>query len=176
MVKKNIVLIGFMGTGKTTICRLLAERLQRRFVDIDDLIEKRAGKPIAQIFKEEREARFRELEVKVIRDAAKMEGGIISCGGGAVINRINAERLKKNAVVVLLVASPETILERALNGKRPLLNGDNRVERIELLLEERDRFYREVADYQIDTTGLDENATVEKILAWVREERDESHN
>ena len=177
MKKRNIALIGFMGTGKTAIAGLLGEKLQKKVVEIDDLVEKRAGKTISQIFEERGEIRFRALEAEAIKTITEMDDVVISCGGGAMINRINAERLKKNAIVILLVASPGAILERtSRDDKRPLLNVADRLERIDHLLKEREPFYREIADYRIDTTGLDENAVVEKILTSLGKEDDEGNS
>ncbi len=168
MIDGNIALIGFMGTGKTTIGRLLAKKLQKEFIETDDLIENRARKTIPRIFKEDGESKFRELETEAIREAAEVEGSVISCGGGAVLNKINVDRLREKAAIILLEASPEEVFRRTSGGERPLLAGD-RLKKIKLLLKKREPFYSDAADYRIDTTELDVEAVLDKILSWVGE-------
>jgi len=127
-MKNSIALIGFMGTGKTAVGRLLADKLGKRFVETDELVAKRAGKSISEIFEQGGEGFFRELEHDVIKDVAELENLVISCGGGAVLNKANVNRLKKNCVVILLTASPEVIQERTSNesGRPLLLDSDKR--------------------------------------------------
>jgi len=122
-MKTSVALIGFMGTGKTTVGKALAEKLNRQFIELDELIEKKAGKPISDIFKQEGEIAFRELEIEVTRDIANNKNVIIACGGGLVLNKINIDRLRKECIIVYLTASFGTILKRTSDdaGKRPLL-------------------------------------------------------
>lgn len=167
-MKSNIALIGFMGTGKTTVGKLLAEKLGKGFIEVDELVAKRAGKPIPRIFKEDGEPRFRELEIELTKEAAEMKNKVISCGGGVVLNKINIDRLEENAIVILLTASSEVILKRTSDdNERPLLNSSSRLERIEELLEFREPFYKSAADLVIDTTELQINGVVSEIINQV---------
>ena len=104
----NVALVGFMGTGKSTVGNVLASMLHLRLIDTDVLIEQRAGKRIAEIFTSDGEARFREYESEVVRELEEMRGCVISTGGGLVVNAANMESLKRHALVVCLWASPES--------------------------------------------------------------------
>src|SRR5688500_9239803 len=134
----NVALVGFMGTGKSTVGNTLASMLRLRLVDTDALIEQRAGKRITEIFANEGEARFREYERQVVEELESLEGCIISTGGGLVINPANMESLKRHSLVVCLWASPEAIFARVgRQTHRPLLGGDNPLGKIKELLAER---------------------------------------
>ncbi len=123
-MKANIVLTGFMGTGKTTVGRLVAQLLQRPFVDSDNLIVFRAGKSIARLFAEEGEERFRSLEREVCRELAGQEGLVIATGGGALLDEQNRHALGQTGMLVCLLASTECIRNRlAHESGRPLFNG-----------------------------------------------------
>jgi shikimate kinase len=142
----NVALVGFMGTGKSTVGNVLASMLHLRFVDTDVLIEQRAGKRITEIFANDGEARFREYEGQVVRELEEMRGCVISTGGGLVVNPANMESLKKHALVVCLWASPESIHSRVGHqAHRPLLQGapEERLEKIKDLLAVREPFYRQ---------------------------------
>ena len=159
----NIVLTGFMGTGKSTIGKLLAEELKKDFIDTDLFIERRYGKSIPQIFEEEGEERFRDLEVNVIKEIAKRKNAVISCGGGVVLNPVNVERLRKKGRIVLLTASLEDIMKRiSEDRKRPLL----RKYKIETLLKLREPIYFSVADFIVNTTDVSVEETVNIIKGW----------
>jgi shikimate kinase len=151
----NVVLFGFMGVGKSVVGRMVAERLGMDFTDVDDEVVRRAGKPVSAIFEDEGEPAFRELESAVVREASDRDGQVIACGGGAVLRAENVKCLKRDSIMILLTADPETILERVERdgGTRPLLKADGRLERIESLLSERICHYLEVADIVIDTSG-----------------------
>jgi len=165
-MKTNIALIGFMATGKTSIGRLLAERTGKSFVEMDSLITERAGKSIEDIFAGDGEASFRELEIVIVKEIADNKNQVIACGGGVVINKINIDRIKKYATVILLEAEPEVILERALNDKtvRPLLEGDDKMSRVKELLGFRKPLYERAADITIDTSGTDIRLITDKII------------
>ena len=140
----NVALVGFMGTGKSTVGNVLASMLHLRFVDTDALIEQRAGKRITEIFANDGEARFREYESQVVRELEEMRGCVISTGGGLVVNPANMESLKKHALVVCLWASPDAIVQRVGHQThRPLLQGADRLEKIKDLLSRREPFYRQ---------------------------------
>jgi len=166
MKKTNIALIGFMGTGKTTVGKILAKQLDKKYISTDLLITKKAGKPIPRIFNEDGEIRFRELEIEVVKEISKMNNLVIDCGGGIVLNKINIDRLKKNGtIIILLTASQKIILERILKEKeRPLLEVKNKIKKIEELLSFRKPFYERAGDYCIDTSELTVDQTVEKIM------------
>jgi shikimate kinase len=159
LCKHNIVLTGFMGTGKTSVGRGLAAEFGLEFLDTDDLIEKDARMSINEIFVEFGEAHFRKLEKEVIkRVTSTMDGLVLSTGGGAVIDDTNRERLKSWGKVICLSASAKTILDRVRGqDERPLLSIGNKMQSIERLLEDREPFYKE-SDLIIDTTtkGVDE--------------------
>ncbi|MFX1255575.1 MAG: shikimate kinase [Promethearchaeota archaeon] len=164
-MKTNIALIGFMGTGKSTIGKLLAKKLDKTFIEIDELIEDQAGKPIFRIFEKNGELEFRKLEIEVTKNVANRNNVVISCGGGIVLNKINIDRLKKNALIILLTASPQTILKRTSNdSKRPLLNTLDRKTQIINLLNSRNPLYKSAADFVIDTTTLSVDEVVNKIV------------
>lgn len=166
---KNIVLIGFMGTGKTAVGRRLAQRLGREFIDTDAEIERVTGKTVAQIFAKDGVTRFRSEEALLVKKLAGREGLVISTGGGLVLNPENVRLLKENGVLIALTAAPEVIYQRVKNKKnRPLLlKGDLR-ERIDSLLKEREGAY-DVAEYTVDTGILSLDEAVEGIVRFLEE-------
>jgi len=166
-MKTNIALIGFMGAGKTAAGRLLAEKLGKKLVELDSLIELKAGKSIPDIFHKDGEAAFRQLEIEVTREVAGNMNQIIACGGGIVLNQINIDRLKEGAVVVYLNASPEVVLQRVSDDSsvRPLLENRNKDRTIRELMRCRKPLYEQAADIEIDTSGLDIKTVVERIIA-----------
>jgi len=170
-MKTNIALIGFMGTGKTAVGKALAERLNKEFVELDSLIEQRAGKSIPEIFQQEGEVAFRELEIAVTKEVAQEKNLVIACGGGLVLNKINIDRLRKEAIIVYLTASPKVILKRTSGdgGKRPLLNVGDQASEIRELLRFRKPFYERAADIQINTSKLDINSVVDQIISELKE-------
>ncbi len=166
-MKTNIALIGFMGTGKTAVGRRLAERLGKAFLELDRLIEQKAGKTIPEIFQQDGEIAFRALEIEATIDVARRKDTVIACGGGIVLNQINIDRLKKRSTIVYLTASAEAILKRvsADSNERPLLATADRAAQVERLLKFRRPFYERAADITVDTSGLDVAAVCEKIIA-----------
>jgi len=111
-MRTSVALIGFMGTGKTVVGKLLAEKLGKKFIELDGIIEKKAGKSIPEIFRKDGEIGFRELEIEATREVADKKNTVIACGGGIVLNKINIDRLRKECVIVCLTASPQVIIER----------------------------------------------------------------
>ena len=166
-MKTNIVLIGFMGAGKTAVGKALAEKLGRSFVELDLLIEQRARKSIPDIFQQDGEVAFRELEIEVTEEVARDKNLVIACGGGIVLNSINIERLGENARIVYLTTPPDVILKRVANeeGQRPLLEVDNPALAIGEMLTFRKPFYERAADIKIDTSKLDIDAVAEEIIS-----------
>lgn len=167
---KNIVLIGFMGCGKTTIGRVLARMLNSPFVDVDHLIEEKAGMPISRIFAERGEEFFRLIEGAVLQElAAPGPPRVISTGGGIVTRKRSRTLLKQIGYVVWLQAPASVIFERTRrNRDRPLLNTDDPEARIQALLEQRQPLYQAAADLEIDTAGLDPEETACGILESAR--------
>jgi shikimate kinase len=139
----NLYIVGFMGTGKSTVARVLANRLGMSWLDSDLQIETDQGKPIPEIFASAGEAAFRKMELDFIQSGHPERGVIVSCGGGLVTQPGMIDRLKGKGVVVCLLASPETIFERTRsNQNRPLLNVSNPQAKIAEMLKEREPFYR----------------------------------
>lgn len=140
----NIALIGFMGTGKSTVGRLVAEQLNFDLLDTDVLIEERSGKKITEIFAKNGEAAFRQLEAQLVEELSKRTRVIISTGGGLPTNPANLTSLKAHSLVVCLWASPEHIFERVRDqSHRPLLNDPHPLEKIRTLLAAREQFYKQ---------------------------------
>jgi shikimate kinase len=147
----NLALIGFMGTGKSSVGRMVAGQLRYEFVDTDEFIEKRAGKSIAQIFAQDGEGAFREIERQLVAEMSGWRNKVISTGGGLAANAANLESLKQHALVVCLWASPESIWQRVRNQThRPLLQGPDALAKIRALLAERTPCYRQ-ADVLVNT-------------------------
>ncbi|EGG83019.1 hypothetical protein HMPREF9477_01180 [Lachnospiraceae bacterium 2_1_46FAA] len=150
----NIVLTGFMGTGKTTLAEYMGERFAMDVVEMDKEIENRAGMSVEEIFSQYGEEHFRQLETELLEELQSREHIVISCGGGIVLREENIDKLKKQGKVVLLTASAEVILERVKeNGERPLLKGNKNIEWICKMMEERADKYAEVADVTVNTDG-----------------------
>jgi shikimate kinase len=149
---RNIVLVGFMGTGKTTVGQLLSKQTHMPLVDMDALIVERAGKSINDIFAQDGQPHFRTLERELVQELASQEGKIISTGGGIVLNPDNITDFEKTGLVVCLLASAETVLDRVRHDdSRPLLAGDKEAKVVELL-ETRIPLY-EAITHKIDTNG-----------------------
>ena len=168
---ENIVLIGFMGCGKTTVGRELQQRLGYPLVDMDHVIEQRAGKPITAIFADDGETTFRDMETALLRELNDPEAPrrIISTGGGVVGREENRALLKDLGYVVWLHAPPAVILERTgKNRTRPLLNTEDPAERIQTLMEERRPLYQETAHLKLDTAGLCSGEVATGILECAR--------
>lgn len=169
-MKTNIALIGFMGVGKTTVGKALAFKLGKKFVRIDDQIVKLAEKSILEIFQQDGEKRFRELEIEIVNRISEEENIVIDCGGGVILNKVNVDRLKKNSKIILLTAPPEIIFTRISNEneERPLLDTANKLERIKELSALRESLYKESADFEIDTSNLSVDEVVNEILKLLK--------
>ncbi len=164
----NIVLVGFMGTGKTKVGKELAKRLNRRLVNIDSLIEEEMGMEISQIFSELGEPYFRKLEKMMAVKVSQEDNQVIDTGGGIVLNQDNIANLKRKGMVICLTATPEVILRRTRKEThRPLLEIKYPEQTIRELLKYRAPFYAQ-ADYSIDTSNLSVDEVVEKIIEIMR--------
>jgi shikimate kinase len=160
----NLALIGFMGTGKTTIGRMLASQLGYDFLDTDHWIEAAAGKSIPEIFNQAGEGHFRMLEQQVLTELARRQHTVIATGGGLPCYQDNLEKLRQHSYVVCLWASPETIFERVRhNTHRPLLQHPDPLSRIRELLALREPFYRQ-ADLLVSSDGRPSREIVQHIL------------
>lgn len=161
---RNIVLTGFMGTGKSTVGRIIAEQLGWRFVDADDEIEERFG-PIERIFALEGEGGFRSKERQVALDLAESERTVIATGGGMLLDSELAQRFSASGVIFCLRAEPDAILERVLADvqvTRPLLDGDDPAARIRELLRDRERAY--AAFTQVSTDEKSPTQVADEII------------
>lgn len=139
----NLYLVGFMGTGKTTVSRIVAARLGHRWIDSDHEIERRQGRPIAEIFASEGEAAFRRMEREFIEHGHPAERTVVACGGGLVVQDGMLAELQRRGVVICLHATVETILRRTAGSRqRPLLNVEDPEKRIRDLYAVRDPIYR----------------------------------
>jgi len=166
---KNIVLIGFMGTGKTSTGRLLAARLGRPFIDVDKDLEAENGMTVAEMFAADGEAHFRQKEAEFISRISRRYNAVIATGGGVVLNSLNLKNLQRNGVVISLSASLDTILERTgRRDTRPLLNRPDRVEFVAKLLDERRELYQN-ADYIVSTEGISPQLVAERIIVLLRQ-------
>lgn len=163
MQNKNIILVGFMGTGKTVTGRVLAEQTGLELVDMDSLIEERSGRPISELFATEGEAAFRAMERALVQELAQREGLIISTGGGIVLNPDNLADFGKTGLVVCLHATAETLFERLEHDTtRPLLSGNKKAQVSEILAMRRPLY--EAIAHQIDSNHLDPEERADAIL------------
>jgi shikimate kinase len=171
-MKSNIALIGFMGTGKTVVGQELSKRLGMAFIETDSLISARAKKPIPEIFEDDGETHFRELEIEVIKWTCRETRSVIACGGGVVLNWINVERLRECSAIVLLTASPAATLRRISRevGQRPLLEVEDPLARIREMAKFRSPFYARAADFTVSTSRLSVAEVVETIVDRLKED------
>lgn len=165
----NIVLIGFMGTGKSTVSELLKRRFAMEVVEMDQIIAKRQGISISDIFATYGEEYFRDLETNLLIEMQSKKNMVISCGGGVPMRERNVIEMKKNGRVVLLTAKPETILNRVKNNHdRPLLEGNKNVDFIADLMEKRREKYQTAADIVIETDGKSGLEICEELVKKLR--------
>ena len=176
MIKKNIFIVGFSGSGKTTVGTEVASLLKWKFVDIDEYIVYQTSKSIEEIFKLNKgEQYFREIEKSTLKKVIQSENQIVSTGGGIILDEDNLKFMLDNGYVICLDADPNTILNRLTlqslspnNVVRPLLNSDKQLEKIIKLKNERDPIYKN-ADYIINTDGLTPIEISNQIIdQWVK--------
>lgn len=167
--EKNVVLIGFMGVGKSSIGSLLADRINYKFIDTDVEVEKNCLMPVENIFTKFGEEYFRVLESKVIKKVSSLRKVVISTGGGAVLRKENVDTLRADGLIIHLDASPDTILRNiSIKNNRPLLK-DVSKEKIMELMQKRKRYY-ECYDYTLCTNGLSINQVVDQITNILKEQ------
>jgi shikimate kinase len=169
----NLVLIGMMGSGKTTVGRQIARRMHWSFYDTDSVVEDLSQMSIASIFETMGEEFFRKVERQVVGHLASHDHAVIATGGGAPCQPENWKAFQKRSLVVWLKARPESLLERlrkSQQGSRPLLKDDLSLEKISSLLSKRESFYRK-AQFILDTDGLPPDRIADKIWGWARSKR-----
>ena len=159
----NIYLVGFMGTGKTSVGRQLAKEKGWNFVDLDELIELKEQRRIVDIFAKEGEPYFRKIEKKILKQVSAQKKFVVACGGGVVLDKANIKVMKKSGVMVCLCATCEAILKRvSASTHRPILNVAKPKERIELLLKMRAPYYMQ-ADITVDTS----HSSIKQVAAKI---------
>ena len=169
----NIVLIGYRGSGKSTVGKRLASRMQRRFVDTDDLIESKEGQ-ISDIVKSHGWNYFRAMERRMIEEISKEDNLIIALGGGAVLDSDNIANVERNSLIIWLKAARE-VLRKRMNqdprtlASRPTLTGKGTIEELEEIMDFRNPFYEKAATIQLDTPTLNVEEVVENILVAFKE-------
>jgi shikimate kinase len=164
----NIILIGFMGSGKSAVGHRLAKKLKMDYLDTDELIEKTEKISINEIFAKKNEEHFRNLETEVIKTLQDYDNFVISTGGGMVLREENVKMLKEIGPLVLLWADPEVVYERVKkHTHRPLLNVPDPVADIKKILDKREPVYRKVADLVIDTSKMTLEEEVKKIEEFI---------
>lgn len=165
----NIILTGFMGTGKSAVGKKLAEKLKLDFIDMDTLIEERAGMTIPEIFSRFGEAHFRRLESEMVRSLVDSKRKVIATGGGSIVDPENLQKLKEIGPVICLTATPETIYNRVRSDtNRPLLQVPDPIDQIHQLLDDRGPHYAK-ADYHLPTDKGTIEELVNKILALINQ-------
>ena len=159
----NIYIVGFMGTGKSSVGKLLAARRRWHFVDLDEFIELRQKRRIVDIFAKDGEPYFRKIEKKALKEVSAQDKFVVACGGGIILNKDNIKLMKKTGMLICLSATPGEILKRvSTDTHRPLLNVEKPLKHIELLLKMRAPNYMQ-ADKIINTSNLSIKQVVQKI-------------
>jgi shikimate kinase len=167
--RDNLILVGPMGAGKSTVGRHLAELLQREFVDTDQVIEARTGAAIPLIFEIEGEAGFRRREAAAIEELTRQHGIVLATGGGAVLSEENRRLLRERGTVVYLCAPLETLVERTQRDRnRPLLQNTDRRAKLEEILRARDPLYRETAHFVAYTAKRSPLRVAREIVAQLK--------
>ena len=169
MSQPNIILTGFMGTGKTTLGQLLAEKIGYEFIDTDTLIETQIGQTISNLFQKQGEETFRKLESELVEKLAQKQRLVIATGGGLVLDPNNVALLSKTGQIICLTASPEEILSRVSGqqGARPLLQGKDPLEKISQLLQQRASVYRQFP--QFSTSKLSRKELLNRLVTFTQE-------
>lgn len=173
----NVVLIGFMGCGKTSLGKKLSRRLKYSFLDTDKYIEQKEGMEITEIFEKKGEPYFRELERTAVEKLSAEKRIVIATGGGIIKNPQNMEQLKKQGIIVYLKATPEHIYRNIGNDNtRPLLEGGNKKEKIKKLMDERKPLYEKYADVTVNVSNETTGKIIERIGREVKSFEKNLHN
>jgi len=170
----NIILIGYRGSGKSTVARRLASRMERRFVDTDDVIESKEGQ-ISDMVKSHGWDYFRAIEKRIIEEISKEDNLVIALGGGAVLDPDNVVNLERNGLIIWLKADRETLRKRIeldprTLASRPTLTGKGAIEELGEMMTYRDPIYDKASKIQFDTSALEVETAVENILARLQKE------
>lgn len=166
---KNVFLIGFMGSGKSTIASCLAEKYGMEIIEMDQLIVERDGMSIPDIFAQKGETYFRDAETNLLLEIQSEQNKVVSCGGGVALREENVQSMKRSGQIFLLNAKAETILERVKdNDNRPLLDGNKNVQFISELMEKRRSKYEGAADFVIQTDGKTAETICKEIIEKVK--------
>ena len=169
-MRKNIIITGFMGTGKSVVAKELARKLKMEFIDMDQIIEEGQEMSISDIFARYGENYFREQENKLAKKLSQKENMVIATGGGTLLSSDNARMLDQAGEIVCLYADSQTIYDRVKRkNDRPLLKGENVLSEIDHLLEERKKIYANIK-WKIDTTNLNIQEVTDKIIALLKRE------
>lgn len=176
---RNIFLIGFMGSGKTTVANYLSKTYGMQTEEMDNAISRQEGMSISDIFAVHGEAYFRGLETELLIKMQKKENIVVSCGGGVPMREENVAEMKKSGSIILLKASPETIYERVKdNHERPLLEGNKNIAYISELMEKRREKYEAAADFVVDTDGKKISVIAQEIMQklskWNRGDKEDT--
>ncbi|MDP8261251.1 MAG: shikimate kinase [Candidatus Kappaea frigidicola] len=159
----NLYLVGFMGSGKTAVAKEIAESTDLKYIEMDELIEKKEARSINDIFKDSGEDYFRKVEKEALKEISLADNQVVSCGGGVVIDEANVNLMKDSGVLICLQASPDVIYKRVKNNKdRPLLNVENPQVKIEELLRIRRPYYQK-ANYIIETDNLSVQQVAQEV-------------
>lgn len=173
MRKNHIFLIGFMGSGKSTVAKYLSSAYQMKQIEMDEQIEKNEGRSISTIFEKEGEEYFRTLETELLKSLDPRETFVVSCGGGAAVKEENVREMKEKGRIILLSAQPETVYVRVKNShNRPLLEGNMNVSYIKELMDKRQKLYERAADFQVKTDGRTAEDIGEEIIKQIRKEEE----
>jgi len=164
MIKHNIYITGFMGTGKSAVGRVVAQKIGKIFIDTDRAIKDRQGRSIADIFENWGENHFRQLETNLLKELAQRDDLVVATGGGTLLSRENVRLLDEGSIIICLFADPMVIHKRIKkNNMRPLLEHGDRLKTIKNLMKKRDSFYKQF-DWQVDTSDLTVEEAADEIL------------
>ena len=165
----NLILIGYRGTGKSSVAKILSEKLHAKLISTDELIVKKAGMGIPEIVEKHGWEHFRNLESGIVKEIISDDDLIVDSGGGVVLRDENIKSLRKNSKIVLLTADTKTIASRIKDGKnRPSLTGKKSfIEEIEEVLKERKPIYDKAADFRVDTSKLRVSTVAKRIIDWL---------
>lgn len=164
-MQSNIILIGPMGAGKSSVGRRLAKQLNRKFYDCDKVLEDRTGVAISTIFELEGEEGFRQRETKILEELIQFDNAVIATGGGAVLRKENIKLISNNSIIVYLSASVNSQIKRTRHDKkRPLLQTEDRHTTLNKLSEQRNPIYAKIADIVIDTDSQGISTSIQEIL------------
>ena len=165
---KNIYLIGLMGSGKTTLGKILSKKLDKNFYDSDHVIEEKLGVDVPMIFEYEGEAGFREREKDSLKELVSKKNIVLATGGGIILSKSNRDLLSENGIVIYLKSNQKDLIKRMKNDKtRPLLKNGNIEEIIKKLCKEREPLYEEIADFEIMTKNKRIHEVVNEIITMI---------